>query len=70
MAIHPIFGSSQEITNKGEDCMLGNIEDMEYVLCSKENEDIDHLLFKCDCAKQMWSKLLFWQGIQREVSNW
>ncbi|XP_009602894.2 uncharacterized protein [Nicotiana tomentosiformis] len=47
-----------------------NIKDMECVLCSKENEDIDHILFEREYAKQVWSKLLFWQGIHRDVSNW
>lgn len=53
MDIHPILGTSQETTNKGEDCILGNMEDIECVLCEKENEDIDHLLFECEYAKQL-----------------
>ncbi|XP_019240180.1 PREDICTED: uncharacterized protein LOC109220174 [Nicotiana attenuata] len=36
----------------------------------QENEDIDHLLFECMYAKHVWSKLLAWQSIKREVWNW
>uniref|UniRef100_A0A1S3X9K7 Reverse transcriptase zinc-binding domain-containing protein n=1 Tax=Nicotiana tabacum TaxID=4097 RepID=A0A1S3X9K7_TOBAC len=47
-----------------------NLEDMDCVLCKQENEDIAHLLFECMYAKQVWSKLLAWQSIKREVWNW
>ncbi|XP_019224489.1 PREDICTED: uncharacterized protein LOC109206154 [Nicotiana attenuata] len=46
-----------------------NLEDMECVLCKKDNEDIDHLLFECSYAQQIWSKLLLWQGIKRAALN-
>ncbi|XP_070026446.1 uncharacterized protein LOC142182221 [Nicotiana tabacum] len=47
-----------------------NLDDMECVLCEQENEDIDHLLFECVYAKQVWSKLLAWKSIRREAWNW
>nr|XP_033516039.1 uncharacterized protein LOC104111748 isoform X1 [Nicotiana tomentosiformis]XP_033516040.1 uncharacterized protein LOC104111748 isoform X1 [Nicotiana tomentosiformis]XP_033516041.1 uncharacterized protein LOC104111748 isoform X1 [Nicotiana tomentosiformis] len=37
-----------------------NLEDMICPLCLRENEDIDHMLFQCDYAKEVWNKLLQW----------
>ncbi|XP_009761451.1 uncharacterized protein LOC107808908 [Nicotiana tabacum] len=47
-----------------------NLDNMDCVLCKQENEDIDHLLFECMYDKQVWSNLLAWQNIRREVWNW
>ncbi|XP_070019933.1 uncharacterized protein [Nicotiana sylvestris] len=39
-------------------------------LCDSEEEDIQHLLFKCPNTSQVWQKILDWQGIQRQTMGW
>ncbi|XP_019231679.1 PREDICTED: uncharacterized protein LOC109212485 [Nicotiana attenuata] len=40
------------------------------VLCTKENETVQHLFFECSFAAKLWGNLLQWQGINRIVYGW
>ncbi|XP_019254658.1 PREDICTED: uncharacterized protein LOC109233289 [Nicotiana attenuata] len=39
-------------------------------LCNNEAKAIDHVFFKCGMSAEIWSKLLQWQGIYRQMLNW
>lgn len=44
--------------------------DQTCMLCSREQECIDHLFFECDFSKEIWSRILKWQGIHRQLKLW
>lgn len=48
----------------------GIIVDQTCILCSKEQECLDHLFFECEFSKELWYRLLQWQGIHRAVMIW
>lgn len=39
-------------------------------LCEGEDESVSHLFFKCSFNASIWTKLLRWQGIMRQVLGW
>lgn len=39
-------------------------------LCEKVEESHEHLFFQCNYSTSIWSKLLQWMGIQRNVQGW
>ncbi|XP_049364125.1 uncharacterized protein LOC125828845 [Solanum verrucosum] len=39
-------------------------------LCQQENEDHDHLFFKCSYAAEVWTSILKWKGINKNTKNW
>ncbi|XP_075080594.1 uncharacterized protein LOC142166077 [Nicotiana tabacum] len=39
-------------------------------LCEKVEESHEHLFFQCKYSTSIWSKLLQWVGIQRNVQGW
>ncbi|XP_060188966.1 uncharacterized protein LOC132617915 [Lycium barbarum] len=43
----------------------GVVDDKECVLCNIDDEDVEHLFFKCPYSKTLWTKLLGWKGIYR-----
>ncbi|XP_060188553.1 uncharacterized protein LOC132617548 [Lycium barbarum] len=48
----------------------GVVDDKECMLCNTNDEDVEHLSFKCSYSKTLWTKLLGWQGISRQVLGW
>ncbi|KAM3306342.1 hypothetical protein P3S67_013212 [Capsicum chacoense] len=40
------------------------------VLCRKEDETVEHLFFKCQCAAAIWNALLIWLKIHRVAMTW
>ncbi|CAN4117930.1 unnamed protein product [Withania somnifera] len=48
----------------------GLVDSLTCPLCQVDDEDIDHLLFKCPYAAGVWSKMLTWQGINRASMQW
>ncbi|XP_060210853.1 uncharacterized protein LOC132637842 [Lycium barbarum] len=47
-----------------------NLDDPMCPLCTVETKDIDHMLFKCAYATEIWEKLLVWQSITRPTMGW
>ncbi|XP_016507264.2 uncharacterized protein LOC107824955 [Nicotiana tabacum] len=37
---------------------------------NEENETMDHLFFSCVVSKEVWGKVLKWQGISRTALDW
>ncbi|XP_070017114.1 uncharacterized protein LOC142172448 [Nicotiana tabacum] len=48
----------------------GLLEDTACALCNSEEETIEHLFFKCSFSAQVWTAMLEWQGIKRQVMTW
>lgn len=48
----------------------GKAIDQKCELCNEENETIPHLFFECRMSKEIWGRLLKWQGFQRSVLKW
>lgn len=44
----------------------GVTNNQQYVLCSEGIESSEHLFFTCDYSKNIWTQLLYWQGITRD----
>ncbi|XP_019266752.1 PREDICTED: uncharacterized protein LOC109244163 [Nicotiana attenuata] len=49
---------------------LGYVEDVTCSLCNSEKETMDHLFFKCTYSSRVWTLMLQWQGIQRQLMMW
>ncbi|XP_070050304.1 uncharacterized protein [Nicotiana tomentosiformis] len=64
MALHRRLQTQERIA------CWANLEDMICPLCLRKNEDIDHMLFQCDYAKEIWNKLLQWQDVRRGAGDW
>ncbi|XP_057492447.1 uncharacterized protein LOC130778052 [Actinidia eriantha] len=45
------------------------IEDLACPLCMAENEDIDHLFFRCRVGSQVWGAIKTWLGITRAMNT-
>ncbi|XP_056695668.1 uncharacterized protein [Spinacia oleracea] len=39
-------------------------------LCSKEQEDIEHLFFSCSWSSELWTKVLSWIGCIKQSESW
>ncbi|WMV37245.1 hypothetical protein MTR67_030630 [Solanum verrucosum] len=61
---------NRRLLTKGRLAQGGLTEEVTCSLCQTDDEDIDHLFFKWSYAEKVWSKLLGWQGIQRQIMNW
>nr|XP_009608448.1 uncharacterized protein LOC104102448 [Nicotiana tomentosiformis] len=49
----------------------GCLDDAVYPICNTEEEKtIDHLFFSCSYSSQVWTAMLEWQGIHRQVMPW
>ncbi|XP_075099181.1 uncharacterized protein LOC142176040 [Nicotiana tabacum] len=48
----------------------GSMIDQTCELCKEENETMQHLFFECKVTREVWERLLKWQGIQRSLMTW
>ncbi|KAK4734320.1 hypothetical protein R3W88_008581 [Solanum pinnatisectum] len=48
----------------------GVLGEQQCALCERAYETTNHLFFCYDYAKNIWSKILQWQGIHRQVLSW
>lgn len=58
------------ISTKERLAKQGITVDQTCMLCSREQECIDHLFFECDFSKEIWSRILKWQRIHRQLKLW
>ncbi|XP_059309659.1 uncharacterized protein LOC132060717 [Lycium ferocissimum] len=48
----------------------GTIDLAIFPLCDHIDESHNHLFFECSYSKRVWSKLLKWQNISKNVRRW
>ncbi|XP_019252743.1 PREDICTED: uncharacterized protein LOC109231537 [Nicotiana attenuata] len=48
----------------------GSIDETLCTMCHRSNETVQHLFFDCDYSKEIWQKLLHWQGVMRRGKQW
>ncbi|WMV37355.1 hypothetical protein MTR67_030740 [Solanum verrucosum] len=48
----------------------GCVEDIQCVLCRNEDENHNHLFFRCLFSSQVWQKIPRWQNINRKAKGW
>ncbi|XP_070004226.1 uncharacterized protein LOC107821332 [Nicotiana tabacum] len=48
----------------------GSITSAECVLCEENDEDHEHLFFKCKFLATIWERLLKWAGVGRAARKW
>nr|XP_018621920.1 uncharacterized protein LOC104120770 [Nicotiana tomentosiformis] len=63
-------GEFRRLSKKDRLTKWGIIVDQTCILCYKEQECLDHLFFECEFSKELWYRLLQWQGIHRAVMIW
>lgn len=44
--------------------------DMTCVLCSEQDETLEHLFFACKFSKQIWQEVLHWLNMHSSVTTW
>ncbi|XP_058726141.1 uncharacterized protein LOC131597461 [Vicia villosa] len=64
MACHGRLGTKDRVSK------IGLITDRVCSLCNTCDESLDHLMFGCSIAKDIWKFVLHWLGIQHDPQPW